>query len=122
MELVVALLPGGLTGLFGFGTLVILAGRFFRRRFQHGWKLVASYALVVGLLWIACFFGGAALFWPVIKQHGHAAIVMFLIPYVIITFSVAGVALMKYGSEMLSNTSLKVTPFGRGTAQKRAAP
>ena len=103
MELLIALLPGTFTGLFGFGTLVVLAGMFGRRRFKHGWKLFSSYVLVICLLWIACVFGGGALFWPFIKQHGHAAVAVFLFPYVIVTCTVAGIALMKYGSEMLAH-------------------
>lgn len=115
MELLIALLPGTFTGLFGFGTLVVLAGRFGRRRFQHGWKLLTGYLLLICLLWIACVIGGAALFWPIIKQHGHAAIFMFFIPYFIVTCTVAAIALMKYGSEMLAIQLHEPTTVGRAT-------
>ena len=103
MEQLIALLPGSFTGLFGFGTLVVLAGRFGRNRFKHGWKLFTSYLLVICLLWVVCFIGGGALFWPFIKEYGHAAIAVFLFPYVIVTCTVAGTALMKYGSDMLAH-------------------
>ena len=109
MELLIALLPGTFTGLFVFGTLVALTGRYCGRRFQHGWKLFTGYLLLICLLWIVCVIAGAALFWPFMKHYGHAALVMFFMPYFIVTCTVAAVALMKYGSEMLAHQSQKAT-------------
>lgn len=114
MEFVSSLVPGVASGLLGFGALVIIAGRFCRRRFRHDWKSVATYTVAVGLLWFGCLCGGFALFWPLLKQDGHAALAVFLIPYVIISLPVAGVALLKYGSDLLTKKS--------GEAHQSASP
>ena len=114
MELVIALMPGAMTGLVGFGASVIVAGRFWKRHIRHGWQAVATYMVVVGLLWIGCLIGGGTLFWPLLKQHGHAAAAMFLIPYVIVTPAMAGVALMKFGSDLLSRPQAERTGDRRG--------